>query len=414
MAATVCRDQTVSAQDKPVTKLESTSQCEDLQKELAVESRPDDRCGDCCKPTIHPSWVVQIRKTGFKEFLIGAPTRPLLHQTLAVTGEKLQNKATCVRPRHSSLLTATAPASILSPITSIPLSYGPRSAPQSIQTCLFHPWSTCTMTDSVCTTITDDTTGRAAGLVREKRKRISLEGEEEAGIRKRPRQDSDVLVQQTTPEGLVDIHRRKQSCLDKDWYVIGIYSVALSVSDLAQALRILKNYQVLIEATQQLEKILFGSGDAPIIASKILSRLSSEEMVLLSCTTTIDREDFSTLSDWQSSGYWFDEKEEEAFCRKFGYFMSGRRWDPRDILGKWENFYKVLTQSIHMWGTGVCLKVWEADRDIGDCDYSTILRKVKHQHRHRTYEGEKKAIRDRSGSVVQWDLVGMRVTVEVL
>ncbi|KAG4429244.1 hypothetical protein IFR05_015273 [Cadophora sp. M221] len=34
MAATVCRDQTVSAQDKPVTKLESTSQCADLQKEL--------------------------------------------------------------------------------------------------------------------------------------------------------------------------------------------------------------------------------------------------------------------------------------------------------------------------------------------------------------------------------------------
>ncbi|KAH9203638.1 hypothetical protein DL95DRAFT_472189 [Leptodontidium sp. 2 PMI_412] len=34
MAATVCRDQTVSAQDKPVTKLESTSQCEDLQEEL--------------------------------------------------------------------------------------------------------------------------------------------------------------------------------------------------------------------------------------------------------------------------------------------------------------------------------------------------------------------------------------------
>lgn len=34
MAAAVCREQTVSAQDKPVTKLKSTSQCEDVQKEL--------------------------------------------------------------------------------------------------------------------------------------------------------------------------------------------------------------------------------------------------------------------------------------------------------------------------------------------------------------------------------------------
>ncbi len=62
----------------------------------------------------------------------------------------------------------------------------------------------------------------------------------------------------------------------------------------------------------------------------------------------------------------------------------------------------------------MCVKVWEADCDISDCDYSTILRKVKHEHRHRTCEEEKIAIRDRSGSVVQWDLVGMRVTVEVL
>ncbi|KAL5312951.1 hypothetical protein ACEPPN_019377 [Leptodophora sp. 'Broadleaf-Isolate-01'] len=357
------------------------------------------------------------------------------------------------------------------------------------------------MTDSVCTTITlghpnpgdatitHDTTGRATGLLREKRKQISLEGEEEAGIRKKPRQDSDVLVQQTTPEGLVNIHRRKQSCLDKDWYMIGIDSVALSVSDLTQALkiqknrpvlvetiqqlekilsgsrdpvpvsvsdlaqalgiqknrpvlveaiqqlektlsgsrdsvtvadsglaqtlRILKNYQVLVKATQQLEKILSGSGDARIIASKILSCRSSEEMVLLSCTTTIDREDFSNLSDWQRSGYWFDQKEEEAFCRKFDYFMS-RSWDPRDIFNKWNTVYKVLSKRIHMWGTKVCVRVWEADRDIGDCDYLTVLRKVKHQHRHRTYEEEKIAIRDRSGSVVQWDLVGMRVTVDVL
>ncbi|KAL2063212.1 hypothetical protein VTL71DRAFT_5016 [Oculimacula yallundae] len=34
MAATVCSEQTASAQDKPVTKLKSTSQYEDVQKEL--------------------------------------------------------------------------------------------------------------------------------------------------------------------------------------------------------------------------------------------------------------------------------------------------------------------------------------------------------------------------------------------
>ncbi|KAL2066286.1 hypothetical protein VTL71DRAFT_2357 [Oculimacula yallundae] len=33
-AATVYREHTISAQDKPVTKLESTRQCEDVQKEL--------------------------------------------------------------------------------------------------------------------------------------------------------------------------------------------------------------------------------------------------------------------------------------------------------------------------------------------------------------------------------------------
>ncbi|PVH70643.1 hypothetical protein DL98DRAFT_577764 [Cadophora sp. DSE1049] len=255
-------------------------------------------------------------------------------------------------------------------------------------------WFACMISDSVCTmstlggsnpgdtTITHDTTGTAAGLLPEKRKRISLEGEEQAGVRKKPRQNSDILVQRTAPEGL-DSHRRKQSCLDKDW--------------------ILKNDQVLVEATQQLEKILSGVGDIRIIASKILSRLSSEEMVLLSCTTTIDREDFSTLSDWQRPGYWFDKKEEEAFCRKFDYIMS-EVWDPRDIFDKWEAFYKVLTKSIHLWVTKVCVRGWEADCDIGHCDNLTVIRKLKHQNVHRIYGEEKKAIRDRSGSVTQWDL----------
>ncbi|PVH70697.1 hypothetical protein DL98DRAFT_597598 [Cadophora sp. DSE1049] len=419
----------------------------------------------------------------YNESLVVAPSCSPMHQTLAVTGEKPQNKTTCVRPRHSPFLTATAPTSLLSPTTLLPLSCEPRSAPQNIQNYLFHPWFTCTTTDSVCTTITlgysksgdttinNGTTGRAAGSVREKRKRISLEGGKKVGIRKKPRQNSDALVQQTAPEGLVDI---------RDWHVIGIDSVVLSVSDyaqalkvqnshpvlvetiqqlekilsgsrdpvtvslsdlaqalgikknhpvfveaiqplekilsgsrdsvavsdsnLAQALRILKNYQVLTEVTQQLEKKLSGSGDARIIASKILSGLSYTEIVLLACTTSIDREYFSTLSDWQRSGYWFNEKEEEAFCRKFVYFMS-ESWNARAIFREWETLYKVLTESIHMWGTKVCDKVWEADRVVGDVDYLMILDKVKHQHEHRIHEVEKAAIRDRSGSVIRWDLV---------
>ncbi|CZT13934.1 uncharacterized protein RAG0_17542 [Rhynchosporium agropyri] len=33
-AAIICREQTISAEDKPVTKLETTRQCEDVQKEF--------------------------------------------------------------------------------------------------------------------------------------------------------------------------------------------------------------------------------------------------------------------------------------------------------------------------------------------------------------------------------------------
>ena len=43
----------------------------------------------------------------------------------------------------------------------------------------------------------------------------------------------------------------------------------------AQVLRTLKNYWILVNATQQLETMLPRSGDTAITASKILSRLSS-------------------------------------------------------------------------------------------------------------------------------------------
>jgi len=67
-----------------------------------------------------------------------------------------------------------------------------------------------------------------------------------------------------------------------------------------------------------------------------------------------------------------------------------------------------------MWGNKVCDKSWEADRVVGDVDYLSIIRKVEHQNQHRLYEVEKAAIRDRSGSVTQWDLVSKKVTVKVL
>ncbi|KAG4420653.1 hypothetical protein IFR04_006243 [Cadophora malorum] len=289
------------------------------------------------------------------------------------------------------------------------------------------------------------------------------------------------LVQRTAPEGL-DVCCRKQSFLVRDWHVVSIGSVVISVADhaqalnncpvlaetiqerekilsesrdpvtvslsdftqalenpylveaiqqlekmlsksrgpvmvsdsfLAQAIDILRNYQVLVEATQPLEKILPGSRDACILASKILSRLSSAEMVLLSCTTTFDKEDLSALSGWERSGNWFDGKEEKAFCLKFNSFMPGH-WDPGQIIDKWATLYKVLTNRIHMWENKVCGKVWEADLVVGDVDYLSIIRKVEHQHQHRLYEVEKAAIRDRSRSVTQCDLAGMKVAVDVL
>ncbi|KAG4438628.1 hypothetical protein IFR05_005872 [Cadophora sp. M221] len=161
---------------------------------IAVEYRLNEQCGDCRKPSIHPSWVVRIRTTGFDDKLVVAPTRLLMHQTLAVTHEKRQNKAICVRPLHPSLLTTATLVDLVLLITLIRLLWGPR------------PWLACTMGNSVCTTITPgdsnlgdttithDTIGRIAGLVRKKRKRIFLEEEEETRVRKKLR-EADILVQ---------------------------------------------------------------------------------------------------------------------------------------------------------------------------------------------------------------------------
>jgi len=63
--------------------------------------------GDCCEPAIQPTWVVRISTTTFEEKFVVAQPKPLIHQALAVTREKLQKKATCTRPQRSALLTAT-------------------------------------------------------------------------------------------------------------------------------------------------------------------------------------------------------------------------------------------------------------------------------------------------------------------
>jgi len=251
------------------------------------------------------------------------------------------------------------------------------------------------------TTITHNTTGIAAGLVC-----------------KKLRVYSSPWVQR------LDVQRRKRSCLNEYTYLIGTDPVTLAFSDLmqaleiqqnhpvlvkaiqqleefscrsrdrvdvcysdpARALKILKNYQVLVEATQQLKKMLPKSRDARIIASKILSRLSIEEIVLLSCTTSCT----ATISREDRSEYLVDAEEEEVFCRKFTYFVSGS-WNRRDVLDSWEKFHKVCQ--------------FQACRPYR-VDVAYLQKLIGSIHEEET------AIRGSFGSVIQWDLVHMRVIVD--
>ncbi|KAG4427006.1 hypothetical protein IFR05_017511, partial [Cadophora sp. M221] len=103
-----------------------------------------------------------------------------------------------------------------------------------------------------------------------------------------------------------------------------------SIQTLVQILEILKNYWILFHATQQLEKMLPKSGYTSIVASKILSRLSRTDLVLLSCSTVIDR---GVPGDWH-------QQELEAFCRKVSYLALGR-WEERDVLERWNKLYSV-------------------------------------------------------------------------
>ncbi|XMA19885.1 hypothetical protein WAI453_012676 [Rhynchosporium graminicola] len=178
--------------------------------------------------------------------------------------------------------------------------------------------------------------------------------------------------------------------------------VPVSISGPARTLKIKKNHQVLVEATREVGKMLPEVGGILcIIASRILSGLSSSEIVLLSYATVIDRKDPSS-TNWHS---FRDDQEKNAFCRKFSSSMPGS-WDAEDIRESWESLRKVLTRCIH----GVVNDVWRKVRD--DCDQFETHRKVGKLHIH--CGCTERAIPDRSGSVIQWDLVGISVSVDVL
>ncbi|CZT41143.1 uncharacterized protein RSE6_00839 [Rhynchosporium secalis] len=197
-----------------------------------------------------------------------------------------------VRPVHSTLTTALL-ADLVIPNTLI---YSPRGP---------HLWSTYTISKSVCsgitsdpnpgyTTITHETIGRFAGLMHEKRKLIHAKEEEETGGWKKPRTYSNILVTQIVPKELPDIQRRKQSCRDMLEKTLSKTRdhVPVSISGPARILRINKNHQVLVEATQEVGKMLPElGGSLCVIALKILLGLSSSELVLLSYATVIDTND---------------------------------------------------------------------------------------------------------------------------
>lgn len=79
-------------------------------------------------------------------------------------------------------------------------------------------------------------------------------------------------------------------CLDKEYHRNDINFIIISISDLTLARKIQKNHLVLVEAAQQLKKMISGLRDAIIITSNILSHLSNTKIVLLSYMTGIAQE----------------------------------------------------------------------------------------------------------------------------
>lgn len=99
------------------------------------------------------------------------------------------------------------------------------------------------------------------------------------------------------------------------------------------------NSQILNEARQQIEKMLLEMADVPITALGILSDLDHTQITPLSSTTVLEEHDLSALPEPRD---WKDE-EKTKFCHKFIDFVPGK-WCMKDILDRWEGFFKVGQQ----------------------------------------------------------------------
>jgi hypothetical protein len=93
-------------------------------------------------------------------------------------------------------------------------------------------------------------------------------------------------------------------------------------TDEIRALRVQEISQLLREAYQQLEKMLTGVADAPIITLEILSTLNRTQIALLSSTIVLTGYNSSALVDWPNSEDWKDEKK-SAFYHKFTRLVPG-------------------------------------------------------------------------------------------
>jgi hypothetical protein len=110
-------------------------------------------------------------------------------------------------------------------------------------------------------------------------------------------------------------------------------------ADKIEALTVQRFCQIFKEARQQIEMMLLGMADAPVIALEILSGLERTQMVLLSCATIITGQDSYALANSLKSRDW-TEDEKADFSRKFTSCVPGA-WDRRDILDRWEELVKV-------------------------------------------------------------------------
>jgi hypothetical protein len=121
-------------------------------------------------------------------------------------------------------------------------------------------------------------------------------------------------------------------------------------ADEIRATCIKKNCQIFKEACQQMESMLLSGADAPAVALEILSGLTRDQIVLLSCSTIVARQCFVGVNsrDWT--------KEEKAgFVRKFTTYVDGE-WDQKSMWNEWEHLSQVLFDEIWVKRAG-CLSI---------------------------------------------------------